>query len=67
MKILGIDSSCDETSAAVAEDRDILSNVIFSQIPIHAPYGGVVPELASRNHISKISPVVRRADRKSVV
>jgi N6-L-threonylcarbamoyladenine synthase len=57
--ILGIESSCDETSAAVVEDGTrILSNRIASQIPVHSPYGGVVPELASRQHLSHIGPIV---------
>jgi N6-L-threonylcarbamoyladenine synthase len=68
MIVLGIETSCDETAAAVVEDgRTILSNVISSQIAIHHPYGGVVPELASRKHIEKIVPVVRQAlDRAGV-
>lgn len=61
MKILGIDTSCDETSAAVLDGRNILSNIVSSQIKIHAEYGGVVPELASRAHIENIRPVVHRA------
>ena len=62
MKILGIESSCDETSAAVVEDgRDILSNVVHSQIDLHRIYGGVVPELACRAHIETIHPVVEKA------
>ena len=62
MLILGIESSCDETSAAVVEDgRRILSNLIASQVSVHRPYGGVVPELASRQHLAHIGPVVRRA------
>ena len=62
MRILGIESSCDETAAAVVEDgRRILSNVVASQEPIHAKYGGVVPELASRAHIERIVPIVRQA------
>ena len=59
---LGIESSCDETAAAVVTgDLKILSNVVSSQIPIHAKYGGVVPEIASRNHITTIAPVVAEA------
>jgi N6-L-threonylcarbamoyladenine synthase len=59
--ILGIESSCDETSAAVVRDgRDVLSNVVASQL-IHSNYGGVVPELASREHLRAIVPVVREA------
>ena len=59
---MGIESSCDETAAAVARDgREILSSVISSQIDLHRPYGGVVPELASREHLEKIEPVVSEA------
>ena len=62
MIILGIESSCDETAAAVVEDgRSILSSVISSQIDLHSPFGGVVPELASREHLAKIRPVVEKA------
>lgn len=60
--ILGIESSCDETAAAVLRDgSEVLSNVIASQISLHAAYGGVVPELASREHLRSIVPVVRQA------
>ncbi len=60
--ILAIESSCDETAAAVVErGRRILSSVVASQIAVHAPYGGVVPELASREHLRNIVPVVRTA------
>lgn len=59
MLILGIESSCDETAAAVVRDgREILSSVIASQIDLHRPWGGVVPELASREHLEKIEPIV---------
>ena|SRR5438034_8482134 len=62
MLVLGIESSCDETAAAVVEDgRVIRSNIIASQIEIHAPFGGVVPELASREHLDRIAPVVDSA------
>jgi N6-L-threonylcarbamoyladenine synthase len=62
MLVLGIESSCDETAAAVlAEGRRILSNVVASQDDVHRPYGGVVPELASRRHIEVVVPVVERA------
>lgn len=62
MRILGIESSCDETAAAVVEDSSrILSSVISSQMATHAPYGGVVPELASREHLRAIVPAVRFA------
>jgi N6-L-threonylcarbamoyladenine synthase len=60
--ILGIESSCDETSAAVVRDgKELLSNVVLSQILTHQAYGGVVPELASREHLRAIVPVVRQA------
>jgi N6-L-threonylcarbamoyladenine synthase len=60
--ILGIESSCDETAAAVVADgRRVLSNVVASQVAIHRKYGGVVPELASREHLRQIVPVVREA------
>ena len=59
---LGIETSCDETSAAVLRGtRELLSCVISTQIPIHQKYGGVVPEIASRNHILSILPVVQQA------
>lgn len=62
MLILGIESSCDETAAAVVRNgNEILSSVISSQIEMHKPFGGVVPELASREHLKKIDPVVKRA------
>ena len=62
MLVLGIESSCDETAAAVLKDgRIILSNIVASQVEIHRKYGGVVPELASRHHLENIVPVVRRA------
>jgi N6-L-threonylcarbamoyladenine synthase len=62
MKILAIESSCDETAAAVVEDGSrILSNIISSQAAVHSVYGGVVPELASRHHIENIVPVVAQA------
>src|SRR5271154_7262183 len=60
--ILGIESSCDETGAAVVRSGlNVLSNVVASQIATHQPYGGVVPELASREHLRAIVPVVRQA------
>jgi len=62
MNILGIETSCDETAAAVVKDGcEVLSNVVYTQIPLHQPYGGVVPEIASRAHVEKISEVVRTA------
>ena len=61
-KILGIETSCDETAAAVYSTQDgIQSNVLFSQIELHAQYGGVVPEIASRSHIEKINSIVEQA------
>jgi N6-L-threonylcarbamoyladenine synthase len=60
--ILGIETSCDETAAAVVRSGEqVVSNVVFSQIATHQPYGGVVPELASREHLKAIVPVVRQA------
>lgn len=60
--ILGIESSCDETAAAVVKNgREVMSNVISSQIDIHTIYGGVVPEIASRKHIENINPVIKEA------
>ena len=62
MKILGIESSCDETAAAIVEDgHKIISNVVATQIPFHQIYKGVVPEIASRKHAEWILPVVRQA------
>jgi N6-L-threonylcarbamoyladenine synthase len=62
MIVLGIESSCDDTGAAVVQDgRLLLSNVIASQVDLHARYGGVVPEIASRHHIEAIGPVIRQA------
>ncbi len=61
MFILGIESSCDETAAAVVNNGKILSNVVASQIDIHSPYGGVVPEIASRQHLEAINSVIKQA------
>ncbi|HXU35543.1 MAG TPA: tRNA (adenosine(37)-N6)-threonylcarbamoyltransferase complex transferase subunit TsaD, partial [Blastocatellia bacterium] len=65
MLVLGIESSCDETAASVIEAREdariIRSNIIASQVKTHAPFGGVVPELASREHLDQIAPVVTNA------
>ncbi|MBI3953195.1 MAG: tRNA (adenosine(37)-N6)-threonylcarbamoyltransferase complex transferase subunit TsaD, partial [Chloroflexi bacterium] len=62
MNILGIESSCDETAAAVvASGRRILANVVASQVELHARFGGVVPEVASRQHILSLAPVIRAA------
>ena len=66
IKILGIESSCDETAASVVlNGREVLSNIISSQIDIHTLYGGVVPEIASRKHIERISTVVKTALNKA--
>ncbi|MBV9463707.1 MAG: tRNA (adenosine(37)-N6)-threonylcarbamoyltransferase complex transferase subunit TsaD, partial [Verrucomicrobiae bacterium] len=68
MLVLGIETSCDETSAAVVRDgRTILSNVVSSQVKLHAEHGGVVPELASRQHLLLIEPVVKEALQKAGV
>src|SRR5713101_5226722 len=62
VRILGTESSCDETAAAVVVDgREVLSSIVASQIDVHSKYGGVVPELASREHLRRIVPVVREA------
>lgn len=62
MIILGVETSCDETSVALLDDdRGLLAHLVHSQIAIHAPFGGVVPELASRDHIRKLLPLVRQA------
>jgi len=61
MIVLGIESSCDETAAAIIKDGKILSNIIASQVDIHAPYGGVVPEIASRKHMEAIYYVLMQA------
>jgi N6-L-threonylcarbamoyladenine synthase len=67
MKILGIESSCDETAAAVVEDGiRILSSEIASQVDIHARYGGVVPEVASRQHLLAVVPIIRQAMDKAL-
>jgi len=62
MIVLGIETSCDETAAAVVDGgRKVLASIVASQDDVHAPYGGVVPELASRRHLEVLVPVVRRA------
>ena len=66
MNVLGIETSCDETSASVLKENfEILSNVVLSQDEIHAPYGGVVPELASRQHLISISYVIEEGLRRA--
>ncbi len=68
MNILAIETSCDETSVAVVRDgRHIASNAVASQIPLHQKYGGVVPELASRQHIVTIIPVLEEAMKRADV
>ena len=61
MTLLAIETSCDETSVAVVRDGQILSNIVSSQIKLHAEYGGVVPELATREHLRNLLPVARTA------
>ena len=62
IKLLAVESSCDETAASVVKNgREVLSNVIASQIDLHKLYGGVVPEIASRKHIQNINPVIEQA------
>ena len=64
--ILGIETSCDETAASVVKNgREVLSNIISSQIDIHTLYGGVVPEIASRKHIERINYVIEEALKKA--
>lgn len=68
VKILAIETSCDETSASVVENgRHVLSNVVSSQVALHAPYGGVVPEIASRQHVRSITFIVREALARAAV
>lgn len=65
---LSIETSCDETSVAILKDgREVLSNIVFTQIDIHKKYGGVVPEIASREHVNNISIVVNEALEKANV
>lgn len=61
MRVLGIETSCDETAAAVVNGERVESDVVHSQVAIHAPYGGIVPELASRDHLRNIRPVIETA------
>ncbi len=62
MRVLGIETSCDETAAAVVADgRDVLASCIFSQVALHGPYGGVVPEIASRSHVQTLPGMIDRA------
>ena len=61
MLTLGIETSCDETAAAILRDSTVLSSIVSSQIDIHKKYGGVVPELASREHLKNLVPIIREA------
>ena len=62
MIILGIESSCDETAASIVEDgRKVLSNIVSSQIKTHEKFGGVVPEVAAREHLNSINAVIKKA------
>jgi len=63
--ILAIETSCDETAAAVVCDRQVLSNVVASQIELHRRYGGVVPEVASRQHLETLNDVIQQAVQQS--
>src|SRR3989442_6759234 len=65
MTLLALETSCDETSAAVVREGAVLSNVVSSQVKMHEEYGGVVPELAAREHLRNLIPVVRRALREA--
>ena len=67
MTLLALETSCDETSAAVVRDGKVLSNVVASQIKLHAEYGGVVPELAAREHLKNLLPVAQAALREAAV
>ena len=62
MRVLGIETSCDETGIAIYDtDHGLLSDCLYSQVKLHADYGGVVPELASRDHVRKIVPLIKQA------
>lgn len=65
MKILGIETSCDETAAGIVQDRQLLCNVVASQASVHAPFGGVVPEIASRHHVENLPLIVEEALRQA--
>src|ERR1044072_5023714 len=67
MTLLALETSCDETSAAVVRDGLVLSNIVSSQIKLHAEYGGVVPELATREHLKNLQPVTEAALRQAHV
>jgi N6-L-threonylcarbamoyladenine synthase len=61
VRVLGIETSCDETAVAILQDGRILSNLIASQVDLHARFGGVVPEVASRAHVEALNPLMDRA------
>lgn len=62
MRVLGIETSCDETGIAIYDDeKGLLANQLYSQVKLHADYGGVVPELASRDHVRKTVPLIEAA------
>lgn len=66
MRVLGIETSCDETGIAIYDDeKGLLANQLYSQVKLHADYGGVVPELASRDHVRKTVPLIRAALKES--
>ena len=66
MLVLGIETSCDETATALYDsERGLLAHEVYSQIELHAKYGGVVPELASRDHIRKLTPLIRQVCEKA--
>jgi len=68
LNVLGIETSCDDTAAAVVRDgRQILSSIIFSQTLLHRPYGGVVPEIASRSHVENLPATIEEAVKLSGV
>ena len=67
MIILAIETSCDDTSVAVLKDQELLSNVVSSQVAFHNKYGGVMPELASRLHVEKITYVLQEAIEKAAI
>ena len=61
MRVLGIETSCDETGVAVFdEDTGLLAHAVYSQVELHSQYGGVVPELASRDHVQKLLPLINQ-------
>jgi N6-L-threonylcarbamoyladenine synthase len=66
MRVLGIETSCDETGIAIYDDeKGLLANQLYSQVKLHADYGGVVPELASRDHVRKTAPLIQAALKES--